>query len=97
MKQINIISAEEAKMKSIQKKYSRELQIANDMLEKISIKINKAIDRGEFTTSISYNPHNIGEIGYASIKSGLESLGYEISTRLTGDDSTTMEVITINW
>lgn len=97
MKQVNIINAEEAKMRSIQKKYSRELQIANDILERISIKINKAIDRGEFTTSVSYNPHNIGDVGYAAIKSGLESLGYEISTKLTGDDSTTMEVITINW
>lgn len=97
MKQINIINAEEAKARSIQKKYARELQAANDLLEKISVKIERAIDRGEFTTNISYNPSIIGEVGYVSIKNGLEALGYSTSTRLTGDGSTSMEVITINW
>lgn len=97
MKPVVIIPAEEAKAKSIQKKYARELQVANEILEKISLKIGSAIDRGEFSTSVSYNPHLIGDVGYAFIKSGLESLGYSISTRMTGSDDTSMEVITINW
>ena len=98
MKPITIINAEEAKARSIQKKYARELQVANDVLERISLKIESAIDRGEFSTSISYNPNLVGDVGYASIKSGLESLGYSISTRATGsDDDTMMNVTTITW
>lgn len=97
MKPVIIISAEEAKAKAIQKKYSRELQIANEILERISLKIGSAVDHGEFSTSISYNPYVIGDVGYAAIKSGLESLGYSISTKTTGSDNTAMEVITINW
>lgn len=97
MKPINIPNAEEAKARAIQKKYARELTVASEILEKISLKIESAIDRGSFSTSISYNPNLVGDVGYATIKSSLESLGYSISTRLTGDDNTTMEVITINW
>ena len=98
MKPITIIPAEEAKARSIQKKYARELQVANDVLEKISLKIGSAIDRGEFSTSVTFNPNLVGDIGYASIKSGLESLGYSISTRATGDNNDTMmNVITITW
>lgn len=97
MKPVTIISAEEAKAKAIQKKYSRELQVANELLERASFKINAAVDRGEFTASISYQPSLIGDIGYTAIKSGLESLGYDISTRSNGEDKTAMEVITINW
>lgn len=97
MKPVIIIPAEEAKAKSIQKKYARELQVANELLEKISLKINSAIDHGEFSTSISYNPYLVGDVGYTSIKSGLESLGYSISVRATGEGDTSMSVLTINW
>lgn len=97
MKPVVIIPAEEAKAKSIEKKYARELQVANEILEKVSLKIMSAIDHGEFSTSVSYNPYLIGDVGYASIKAGLESLGYSISTKTTGEGNTSMSVITINW